>query len=106
MVGLVASSRWPVTDRRRSEGTRQVTKPFALYLSIGLNTQGRRGILRMYQSCPSVYCQAVSPSGGELGFGHPFLHSADKWAVFPASSWGSQREVDRPQHRVTRRKAP
>lgn len=48
MVGLVASKQLPVTDRRRSEGTRQVIKPFALCSSVGFNTQGRRGILRMY----------------------------------------------------------
>lgn len=82
MVGLVASRQLPVTDRRRSEGIRQSSKPSALCSSVGLSTQERRGILKMYQSCPSVYCQAVSPSGGELGSGHPLLHSADKWAMF------------------------
>lgn len=82
MAVLVASSQLPVTDRRCSGGTRHLVKQVAACSSAGLNTQGRYGTLRMYQSCRSVYCQATLPSGDELGTGHPLLHSADKWAMF------------------------
>lgn len=82
MISLVAASQLPVTGQRCSECMRQVVKQFAEFSSAGLNTQGRQGISKMYQSCPSVYCQVVLPSGGELGTDHPLLHSADKWAMF------------------------
>lgn len=67
-----------------------MAEQFAACSSAGLNTQGRQGISRMYQSRRSVYCQAVLPSGGELGSDHPMLHSADKVGRVSASSWRRQ----------------
>lgn len=82
MISLFAASQLPVTDQRCSKGMKQVVKQFAAFSNPGRDTQGRQGISKMCQSCWSVYCQGVLPSGGELGTDHPLLHSADEWAMF------------------------
>lgn len=58
----------------------------------------------MEQSCRSVYCQVVSPSGEETVTDHLLLHSADKWVIFLRHR-GEASEIDRPLHPMTKERS-